>query len=390
MTLLLFPQSSNSINHNSPSTNLSSTSPTHYNYFIHTERIKRLNNENLSRLATIMNFRPYIRSEPMINKLHNILFPSSSQTTENSNGQLRNKRTANDLPPLRSFKGIDGAFAEQKAPLPAFSKVQADVLEALFGIVAASTSLNQHFAEKNTTLKDIQLAFELCHFFQLCSAEEYHTLFPTIPSTDMRFDYPHPNCASLHPTYNQSIIQAFEEHLGYSYRKKEYAIYTLTHSALHSPRPAVETHTTASYETQERFQSLGNALYEYLVADYLYHTLPHHQAMEGVLSSGKNYFTEESRLASTLRSTIPHLLSNGHLQHQPNMTEKMICATFFAILGSVYYDSEGDMKMVMKLIEQWQVLSLPNQKETLLDTLTAYQDHVITLNPNYKPSHPLQ
>ncbi len=125
----------------------------------------------------------------------------------------------------------------------------------------------------------------------------------------------------------------YEQRLGISFRDKSLLKRALTHSSYLNETPDVP------WEDNERLEFLGDAVIDFLVAEYLYHKFP--EMPEGVLTNVRSNLVRKETLARFAREIDlgQHLyMGSGEVQSGGREREAILCAAFEALVGAIYLD----------------------------------------------------
>lgn len=125
--------------------------------------------------------------------------------------------------------------------------------------------------------------------------------------------------------------EALEEALGVHFRDAGLLKLALTHRSYIFETPG------AGLASNERLEFLGDAVLNYICADYLYHAYP--ALSEGDLSDVRAVLVKGETLAQFAREIElgPHLLM-GKGEANSARTQRVLAAAFEAVLGAIYLD----------------------------------------------------
>jgi ribonuclease III len=150
------------------------------------------------------------------------------------------------------------------------------------------------------------------------------------------------------PDYEQNVAQ-FAEEQRLPFREMGLLRTALTH------RSFLNEHPDLAWEDNERLEFLGDAVLDFLVAEYLYRHFP--EANEGDMTGLRAVLVRRATLASFAREMmLGRFLLMGHGEAETGGRERpaTLCATFEAVVGALYVDQglEAVRTLVMPLIER--------------------------------------
>jgi ribonuclease-3 len=152
---------------------------------------------------------------------------------------------------------------------------------------------------------------------------------------------------------------ALEQKLGFVFRDKSLLQRALTH------RSYLNEHPEFPLDDNERLEFLGDAVLDFVTAEYLYHRFP--ELHEGPLTSLRSVLVRRSTLARFAREMElgAHLLmGHGEAETGGRNRPATLCAAFEAMVGALYLDQ--GLGSVRKLIEP---LALPEVARTMQERL---------------------
>jgi ribonuclease-3 len=134
----------------------------------------------------------------------------------------------------------------------------------------------------------------------------------------------------------------------------EFWDWTLLRSAL-THRSYLNEHPELDWEDNERLEYLGDAVLDFLLAEYLFHQFPN--ASEGELTALRAALVRRETLAQfAQRMGLGPSMFMGHGEVETGGRERLatLCAAFEALVGAVYLDQgmEGVTALVLPLIER--------------------------------------
>jgi len=127
------------------------------------------------------------------------------------------------------------------------------------------------------------------------------------------------------------MYEALEETLGVHFRDAGILKLALTHRSYIYETPG------AGLSSNERLEFLGDAILNCICADYLYRSFP--ELSEGDLSDVRAVLVRGETLAQFAREIDlgPHLIL-GKGEAKSGLSQRVLAATFEAILGAIYLD----------------------------------------------------
>ncbi len=131
------------------------------------------------------------------------------------------------------------------------------------------------------------------------------------------------------------IVDAFAERNGLSFRSRVLLRTALTH------RSYLNEHADVDWEDNERLEYLGDAVLDFMLADYLYESFPH--APEGELTALRAALVRRetlSRLAMRLDVGSALLMGHGEVETGGRQRSATLCAAFEALVGALYLDQD--------------------------------------------------
>lgn len=129
------------------------------------------------------------------------------------------------------------------------------------------------------------------------------------------------------------IIDAFAERNGLTFRDPALLRTALTH------RSYLNEHADVDWEDNERLEYLGDAVLDFMLADYLYESFPN--ASEGELTALRAALVRRetlSRLATRLNAGPALLMGHGEVETGGRQRPATLCAAFEALVGALYLD----------------------------------------------------
>jgi ribonuclease III len=150
------------------------------------------------------------------------------------------------------------------------------------------------------------------------------------------------------PDYLVSVAD-YAAREGLAFRDMTLLRMALTH------RSFLNEHPDLAWEDNERLEYLGDAVLDFLLAEYLYLHFPY--ASEGDLTALRAALVRRETLAEFARDMgLGEALLMGHGEAETGGRERpaTLCATFEALVGSMYLDQglEGASQFVLPLMEQ--------------------------------------
>ncbi len=130
----------------------------------------------------------------------------------------------------------------------------------------------------------------------------------------------------------------YEARLGITFRDKSLLKRALTHSSYINELEHVP------WEDNERLEFLGDAVIDFIVAEYLYHKFP--EMPEGVLTAVRSNLVRKETLARFAREIDlgTHLyMGAGEAQSGGRERDATLCAAFEALVGAMYLDQGLDV-----------------------------------------------
>jgi ribonuclease III len=131
------------------------------------------------------------------------------------------------------------------------------------------------------------------------------------------------------------ILDAFAERNGLSFKDRGLLRAALTH------RSYLNEHADVDWEDNERLEYLGDAVLDFLLADYLFEKFPN--APEGELTALRAALVRRetlSRLAGQLDIGSALLMGHGEVETGGRLRPATLCATFEALVGALYLDQD--------------------------------------------------
>jgi ribonuclease-3 len=143
-------------------------------------------------------------------------------------------------------------------------------------------------------------------------------------------------------------LRQLEERLGVRFDDYSLLSRALTH------RSYLNEHPGQALEDNERLEFLGDAVIDFIVADYLYHRMP--EVDEGELTSLRAALVRSEALAQLAREVGlgEHLrLGYGEAEGGGRQRIPILCAAFEAVVGAVYLDQgpEATRSLIERLVE---------------------------------------
>lgn len=153
---------------------------------------------------------------------------------------------------------------------------------------------------------------------------------------------------SSRPTSARDALSELEEELGYAFSDKSLLQRALTH------RSYLNEHPEFLFDDNERLEFLGDAVLDFVTAEYLYHRFP--EMAEGPLTNLRSALVRRETLARFARRYgLGHYLLMGHGEAESGGRERpaTLCAAFEALVGATFLDQGMDVvqQLVMPLIE---------------------------------------
>lgn len=131
---------------------------------------------------------------------------------------------------------------------------------------------------------------------------------------------------------------ACERRLGIAFQDKSLLKRALTHSSYLNETPNV------TWEDNERLEFLGDAVIDFIVAEYLYHRFP--EMPEGVLTNVRSNLVRRKTLARFAREIDlgQYLyMGSGEVHSGGRERDAILCAAFEALVGAIYLDQGLDV-----------------------------------------------
>jgi len=156
-------------------------------------------------------------------------------------------------------------------------------------------------------------------------------------------------------------IKAFEQRLGYTFKRPELLKEALTHKSFKQPY------------NNERLEFLGDAVLDLIVGEYLYERFPNHD--EGKLSKMRASLVNEggfTKLANALDLGSVLFLSNAEENNGGREKPSLLSNAFEAVIGAIYLESglEPVRELTIRLLEE-------TYRDISLSTL--FKDHKTAL-----------
>ena len=132
-------------------------------------------------------------------------------------------------------------------------------------------------------------------------------------------------------------LSILEKRIGYSFHNRTLLIHALTHTSY------VNEHKKESYGSNQRLEFLGDAILDFVAAEYLYSKYP--DLEEGDLSRMRASMVSEKPLASSARDIgLQEFLRLGKGEEQTGgrNRDSIISDAMEAVLGAVYLDGSFD------------------------------------------------
>jgi ribonuclease-3 len=158
----------------------------------------------------------------------------------------------------------------------------------------------------------------------------------------------------------EEILGQFSERNGLSFANRALLRTALTH------RSFLNEHGDLDWEDNERLEYLGDAVLDFLLADYLFEKFPN--APEGELTALRAALVRRetlSRLASRLDIGSALLMGHGEVETGGRSRPATLCAAFEAVVGALYLDK--DLTAVSEFV-------LPMMQEELSGARTEVED----------------
>ncbi len=176
-------------------------------------------------------------------------------------------------------------------------------------------------------------------------------------------------------------VNALEQDLGIPFHDKSLLRRALTH------RSYLNEVDDVTWEDNERLEFLGDAIIDFIVAEYLYHRFP--EMREGVLTAVRANLVRRDTLAQFAREIRLGeylLMGSGEEQSGGREREATLCAAFEALVGAVYLDQGLDVtrRFILSFVER----ALPQALDRALrkDAKTRLQEWsqaTLRITPRY-------
>lgn len=128
-------------------------------------------------------------------------------------------------------------------------------------------------------------------------------------------------------------------------------------------------------ESNERLEYLGDAILDFLVAEYLYHKYP--KEPEGNLTKIRAKFVcakANSEYAISLKLNDAFLLGKGELEQGGKTKQSLLGDLFEAFLGSVYLDN--GLEKVKDILEKYIFIKINNESVYFVDYKSQLQEFI--------------
>jgi ribonuclease III len=138
------------------------------------------------------------------------------------------------------------------------------------------------------------------------------------------------------------ILEEFAERNGLYFKDRAFLRTAMTH------RSYLNEHAEVDWEDNERMEYLGDAVLDFLLADYLFETFPN--ASEGELTGLRAALVRRetlSRLAVRLGIGQFLLMGHGEVETGGRNRPATLCAAFEAVVGALYLDQD------LTAVSQW-------------------------------------
>jgi ribonuclease-3 len=177
-------------------------------------------------------------------------------------------------------------------------------------------------------------------------------------------------------------LSAREEILGLTFEDKTLLLRALTHRSYLNENP------NFILEDNERLEFLGDAVLDFLTAEYLYHRFP--EMREGELTSLRAALVRTESLARLARQVdLGHCLYLGHGEEAGGgrWRQAVLCGAFEALIGALYLDQgfsavEGFVKPLFEPeIERILAEDLDKDPKSLLQELSQAE---LEITPRYR------
>lgn len=133
----------------------------------------------------------------------------------------------------------------------------------------------------------------------------------------------------------EEILDEFSARNGLSFKDRALLRTALTH------RSYLNEHGDVDWEDNERLEYLGDAVLDFLLADYLFQKFPN--APEGELTALRAALVRRetlSRLAARLDVGNSLLMGHGEVETGGRARPATLCAAFEAMVGALYLDKD--------------------------------------------------
>jgi ribonuclease-3 len=133
----------------------------------------------------------------------------------------------------------------------------------------------------------------------------------------------------------EEILEQFSKRNGLSFKDRALLRTALTH------RSYLNEHGDVDWEDNERLEYLGDAVLDFLLADYLFQKFP--DAPEGELTALRAALVRRetlSRLAARLDIGAALLMGHGEVETGGRGRPATLCAAFEAVVGALYLDKD--------------------------------------------------
>ena len=133
----------------------------------------------------------------------------------------------------------------------------------------------------------------------------------------------------------EEILEQFSGRNGLSFKDRNLLRTALTH------RSYLNEHGDVDWEDNERLEYLGDAVLDFLLADYLFEKFPN--APEGELTALRAALVRRetlSRLAVRLDIGGALLMGHGEVETGGRSRPATLCAAFEAVVGALYLDKD--------------------------------------------------
>lgn len=139
-------------------------------------------------------------------------------------------------------------------------------------------------------------------------------------------------------------LRALEKRIGYRFRDKQYMIEALRH------RSVLSKQSLDRHESNERLEFLGDAVLDYIIAEYFFHLFP--EMVEGQLTKLRSVIVSGSSLVGAAkRISLGEALILSENEHRAGGRERasILEDAFEALIGAIYLD--GGIKPTREFIE---------------------------------------